>query len=94
MPITMEQLRELCDACDFKVHTRDDRPDQMHLWFNTDHYIDDEGDHSLLMLINIEDDGDLLTVIAPHAYNAKDCAFRGALFNALLQLQYRNRLGA
>ena len=94
MPITMEQLRELCDACDFKVDTRDDRPNQVHLWFGTKHYRDHEDDDSLLVLINVELEGDMLAVIAPGVYNAKDCAFRGALFSALLQLQYRNRLGA
>lgn len=94
MTITMEQLLELCEACEFKVNTRDDRPNQVHLWFGTDHYRDHDGDHDLLVLINIEDDGNLLTALAPGVYNAKDCAFRGALFNALLQLQYRNRLGA
>jgi len=94
MPITMEQLRELCEACEFNVSTREDRPNQVHLFFGTEHYVDSDGDNALLVLINVELDGDMLTAIAPGAYNAKDCAFRGALFSALLQLQYLNRLGA
>jgi len=94
MTITMEQLLELCDACEFKVNTREDRSDEVFLFFGSKHYRDHEGDDSILTVIRIEDEGELLTVFSPNAYNAKDCAFRGALFSALLQLQYRNRLGA
>jgi len=80
MTITMEQLLELYEAFEFKVNTHEDRSDEVVLFFGSKYYRDHEGE--------------LPTVFSPNAYNAKGCAFRGALFSALLQLQYRNRLGA
>jgi hypothetical protein len=94
MTITMEQLLELCEACEFNVDTHEEMPNVVTLRFAMDHYLDSDGDNGLLFVVEIELEGEMLTVFAPNAYNAKDCAFRGALFNALLQLQYRNRLGA
>jgi len=60
--------------------------------FVTDSYTDQDGDHSLFMVIKPEENGEYFKLIAPNLYNHTKGPYSEALFETLLTICWKTKL--
>lgn len=91
MPITIPELIAHTEELGFKIIVPPDRDTDFGLRFATSSYLNPEGEHSLLLICQVADDGRYLEVFAPGALNAASCKYKGALFATMVQLSFMTK---
>ena len=91
MPITLSEIRSHCEQLGFKVTVPPGQSVELGIRFSTHSYIDADGDHSLLLICKLADDGTYLEVFAPNALNSSKCKYKAALFSAMLYVNFMTR---
>ena len=59
-----------------------------HRYHGTEVYIDNDGDKSCFLIVDLCDKGEFVLIISPDLYNLKECATRAAVFEAVLAIGY------
>ena len=61
------------------------------LRFATESYVNTDGDHSLLIVCAISDEGRYLEVFAPAAYTTANCKYKAAMFACMLKAAFMTK---
>lgn len=86
MPVTIGQIKKHLDTLGVKyMNAQGDEP-ECAMRFATSSYADRDGNHSLLVVCRLGDEGQYLELYTPNALNTSDCRYKSALFSAMLQL--------
>jgi len=91
MPITLAQIASHCDSLGLKTTIPPDQSVELGIRFGTRSYIDSDGDHSLLIICKLDEDGRYLEVYAPQALNSSKCKYKAALFSCMLHITFMTR---
>lgn len=95
MPTTLDQLTGFLDEFDLNYDSNDDYQ-AISIGFtlpeDSTSYRDHDGDAHVQLLIRVVEDGELVAVIAPQAWNVASCPHKAAVFEALLAIQARFKL--
>jgi hypothetical protein len=94
MPITIDEIKRHLDQLGVRHQTPDPAESGVHAcgaYFTTESYVDTEGDHALLVMFAVSEDGDYLEVYAPMAMDASSCKHKGALFGAMLHVAFMTK---
>ncbi len=91
MPITLSEIQSHCEALGYKAMVPPDQDVELGLRFATRSYVNGDGDHSLLIVCRLDDDGSYLEVYAPNALNTSNCKYKAASFACMLQLTFLTR---
>ncbi len=92
MSSTISEISTLLDSAGIKYQLKDDL---IRTGFATDLYTDEDGDNSVNILIRLEEDGELLRVQAPMAYQMpKDAspATQAAVLRTINQLNWESKI--
>ena len=94
MPITIEEVDAHFKELGYKVMLPDDperKKVNRQLIFNTKRYCNAEGENSVVISIYLEPSGEYIELVAPRAYNVRECKNKGPVFAALLEIAYKTR---
>lgn len=89
MPVTIDQIKKHLDALEVRHMPPGSQSAALRecgARFATHSYVDPSGDHTVLLVFSVDDDGQYLEVCAPMALNAAECRHKGALFTAMLHV--------
>ena len=90
MATTLQELSSLLDGSGIKHGLTDDGTTIV-LSYEMNHYRDRDADASLLLTIEVDEDGEYVRVAAPDAYRVR-LAHRDAFLQACLMVQQRTKL--
>jgi hypothetical protein len=94
MTVTLDQIKQHLDELGMR-HMVPESKELARLQcaarFATQSYADSDGDHSLLVIFAISEDGEYLEVFSPMAMDASNCKHKGALFAAMLQVAFMTK---
>jgi len=91
MPLTFAQLRSSLEGLGFHIMVPAGQDLECGMQFETRSYTDTDGDHSLLLVCRLEEQGAYLEVYAPNAYSTVDCKYKAALFACMLQISLQTK---
>jgi len=95
MPISIAELDAHFEKLGYKA-TRPDNAKQATthrgLRFTTVNYLNTEKEKSVFLSLFLAPDGDYLEIVAPSAYNVRECRNKGPVFAALLEITFKTRL--
>jgi hypothetical protein len=91
MPVTIGDIRQHLAALDLRYSVSPEDERELGVRFETHSYRDHDGDHSLLILCKLSDDGEYIEIFAPQAFNTSNCRYKAALFSAMLQLSFMTK---
>jgi hypothetical protein len=91
MPITLKELTARLEEIGYSVMVPDGQDTECGLRFATESYINPEGEHSVLVICKISEDGSYLELFTPNAYDSRNCKFKAALFASMLQVAYMTK---
>ncbi len=86
MPVTIGEIKQHLDALGVKYMNPSRDEPECGIRFSTASYANCDGDHSLLLICRLSDDGQYLELSAPNALNTSNCRYKAALFSAMLQI--------
>jgi hypothetical protein len=95
MPATLEQLTGYLDEFDLSYDANEEYQGiaiGFTLPEDSTTYRDSDGDAHIQLLIRVVEDGELVAVIAPQAWNVATCSHKAAVFEALVAMQARFKL--
>ena len=59
-----------------------------HRYHGTEIYVDEDGDKSCFLIVDLCDKGEFVLIVSPDLYNLKECSNRAAVFEAVLAIGY------
>jgi hypothetical protein len=91
MPTTIEHLKSICESLDIKLTPHEKRERAFVAWFKTDSYVDDDGEKSLFVVLELNEQGTFFEIYAPSLYNLKASRFKGHALAVLAEIAFRTR---
>jgi len=89
MAITTQQIVNLFEHCELKYHQQDN---VFILPYTTEYYLNGEGEHSLLVVFNLDEEGKRLALTIPRAFELpKEGLVRGKVLKIMMARQYTKR---
>jgi hypothetical protein len=91
MATTLAQITGFFDEGGLRYETTEKGEIVISLGFDPDvtDYRDTDGDPNLLLVVKLVNNGEMVRVFAPNAWNIKRCRFKTAVFESLILLQSR-----
>jgi len=86
MPVTIGEIKKHLDTLGVTYAAVPGEESECAVPFTTRSYVDSDGDHSLLLIVRVDDDGQYLEIFAPNALSTANCRYKSALFSAMLQI--------
>lgn len=91
MGSTLEQISEYLQSENLQHRIDQDRG-LITTGFDTEKYLDQDGEHQLQVVILLEEEGRFFRVFTPHCYSALDETNRLALMQTLLMISWRTQM--
>lgn len=95
MATNLNEITGLLDAVDLRYQVNEDQQ-AIALFFEIDPkstgYRDSDGDPSILLVIEIKEGGEFLSICSPYAWNIATCPHQRAVFEALVLYQARCKM--
>ena len=91
MAITLKEIIAHVESLGFKHMPGPRENSEICLRFETESYVDTDGDHSLLIVCAISDEGRYLEVFAPAAYTTANCKYKAAMFACMLKAAFMTK---
>ena len=92
MAMTLSELGMLLtpEPMSFVEAKDKENPDEnyYHRYHGTEIYVDEDGDKSCFLIVDLCDKGEFVLIVSPDLYNLKECANRAAVFEAVLAIGY------
>ena len=90
MASSLDQIEQFIANQDLR-YRRNEEDEYIQLGFTTENYIDQDGDHNLLIIIRLEEDGSFLKVFTPSCYQYSGLN-KGILFQVLLMVSWKTKM--
>lgn len=95
MATTLSEITSLLDDAELRYQLNEDQQ-AIALGFEIDPdstgFRDSEGDPNVLLVIEIKEDGEFLSICAPYAWTVQDCPHQRAVFESLVLYQARCKM--
>ena len=91
MAITLKEIIAHVESLGFKHMPGPRENSEICLRFATESYVNTDGDHSLLIVCAISDEGRYLEVFAPAAYTTANCKYKAAMFACMLKAAFMTK---
>lgn len=91
MAITLKEIIAHVESLGFTYMPGLREESEIGLRFGTDSYVDSDGDHSLLIVCALSEEGRYLEVFAPSAYTTANCKYKAAMFACMLQAAFMTK---
>jgi hypothetical protein len=91
MAITLKEIIAHVESLGFKHMPGLRENSEIGLRFATESYVNTDGDHSLLIVCAISDEGRYLEVFAPAAYTTANCKYKAAMFACMLKAAFMTK---
>ena len=93
MPISIADIAVMMDAVGYPYKVRDyDEATIFSCDLATESYRDASGDSGVRVLIDVMEDGEYVTILAPRAYDLANCPHKAAVIEAFMGIQWRSRM--
>jgi len=95
MATTLSEITSLLDDAELRYQVNEDQQ-AVALGFEIDpeetNYRDSDGDPNVLLVIEVKENGEFVSVCSPNAWNIQDCQQKGAVFESLVLYQARCKM--
>lgn len=91
MAISLKEIIAHVESLGFRYMPGLRADSEVALRFGTESYVDTDGDHSLLLVCAVSDEGRYLEVFAPAAYTTANCKYKAAMFACMLQVAFMTK---